>query len=101
MVGSYLLGFISPHIMAILKARVAAGTIYSQIERIPQIESTLPTGVEILEPKGCIQFKDVDFEYPSRKSCRVLKKVCLEVETGQSIALVGKSGSGKSSCVSV
>jgi ATP-binding cassette subfamily B (MDR/TAP) protein 1 len=100
MVGSYLLGFISPHIMAVLKARVAAATIYSRIERLPNIECHLPKGVELLEPKGHIQFCDVDFEYPSRRTCRVLKKICVEVEAGQSIALVGKSGSGKSSCVS-
>jgi ATP-binding cassette subfamily B (MDR/TAP) protein 1 len=101
MIGSYLLGFISPHIMAILKARVAAATIYSRIERIPDIESHLPKGVEILDPKGHIEFNNVDFEYPSRRSCRVLKKLCLEVEAGQAIALVGHSGSGKSSCVSI
>jgi ABC-type multidrug transport system fused ATPase/permease subunit len=34
LIGSYLLGFISPHIMAILKARVAASIIYNTIERV-------------------------------------------------------------------
>lgn len=42
LIGAYLLGFISPHITAILKARVAASTIYEVIERVLYVFLALP-----------------------------------------------------------
>lgn len=45
---------------------------------------------------GKIEFKNVRFTYPSRPDIEVLKDVSLKVETGRNIALVGQSGSGKS-----
>lgn len=53
-----------------------------------------------VEPKlqidGRIEFKDVKFNYPSRPDVDVLKGVTLTVKPGGKIALVGQSGSGKS-----
>lgn len=42
---------------------------------------------------------DVDFSYPSRPDIQILKKMNVEVKPGQTIALVGQSGSGKSTIV--
>ncbi len=50
---------------------------------------------------GKIAFKNVVFEYPSRKENRVLKDVSFSVEPGQQVALVGPSGAGKSTLVSL
>jgi ATP-binding cassette subfamily B (MDR/TAP) protein 1 len=38
LVGAYFLGVMSPHLMALLKARVAAAVIYKQIERVSTFE---------------------------------------------------------------
>ncbi|CAI2161842.1 17921_t:CDS:1 [Funneliformis geosporum] len=46
--------------------------------------------------KGSIVFKDVKFSYPERPEIMVLDGLNLTIEKGQSIALVGKSGNGKS-----
>ncbi len=46
--------------------------------------------------KGNIEFHHVSFAYPSRKVFQVLNNVSFKIEAGQQIALVGSSGSGKS-----
>ncbi|KAJ1351825.1 hypothetical protein KIN20_007976 [Parelaphostrongylus tenuis] len=50
---------------------------------------------------GRIEFSDVYFTYPSRPSNPVLKGLNLVIESGQTTALVGPSGGGKSSIVSL
>ncbi|MFM1916434.1 MAG: hypothetical protein RLZZ531_2103 [Bacteroidota bacterium] len=45
---------------------------------------------------GGIQFKQVRFSYPQRSDVEVLKEVSFEVKENQTLALVGQSGSGKS-----
>lgn len=51
--------------------------------------------------RGRIDFRDVEFAYPNRPSALVLDGFTLSVEPGESVALVGGSGSGKSTCVSI
>ena len=46
--------------------------------------------------EGKIEFDQVEFNYPSRKDVTVLKGINIEVPIGGKIALVGQSGSGKS-----
>ncbi len=43
-----------------------------------------------------IKFINVDFSYPSRKDLEILKKFNLKINHGQKIAIMGSSGSGKS-----
>jgi ABC-type multidrug transport system fused ATPase/permease subunit len=50
---------------------------------------------------GKIEFRDVSFEYPSRKDFPVLRGISFSIEPGQKIALVGPSGAGKSTLVSL
>uniref|UniRef100_A0A4W3GLZ4 ATP-binding cassette sub-family B member 9-like n=1 Tax=Callorhinchus milii TaxID=7868 RepID=A0A4W3GLZ4_CALMI len=49
--------------------------------------------------RGHIEFRDVTFCYPQRADAPVLKKVSFELRPGEITALVGASGSGKTSCV--
>jgi ATP-binding cassette, subfamily B (MDR/TAP), member 1 len=46
-------------------------------------------------------FKDVSFAYPSRPNRRALDNFSITIEPGQTLALVGQSGSGKSTCLSL
>jgi len=50
---------------------------------------------------GALEFKNVDFTYPSRPDVQVLKNVNFSVQKGQQVALVGSSGSGKSTIISL
>ncbi|MEM8908745.1 MAG: ABC transporter transmembrane domain-containing protein, partial [Bacteroidota bacterium] len=48
---------------------------------------------------GHIQYQQVEFAYPTRTDIPVLKGIDLEIQSGQKIALVGMSGSGKSTII--
>lgn len=51
--------------------------------------------------KGHVSFKNVAFSYPSRKETDVLKNISFEVKKGEQVAIVGQSGGGKSTIVSL
>ncbi|KAI5352186.1 hypothetical protein L3X38_005077 [Prunus dulcis] len=51
--------------------------------------------------KGDIEFRDVDFCYPSRSDSPVLQGLNLKVQAGKMVGLVGGSGSGKSTIISL
>ncbi|PIO77339.1 ABC transporter, ATP-binding protein [Teladorsagia circumcincta] len=99
LLGAYFLGLISPHLMVLLNARVAAATIYQTIDRVPKIDVYSQVGRKPDQVKGRVVFENVHFRYPSRKDVKVLDNMNLVVEPGQTVALVGHSGCGKSTSV--
>jgi ATP-binding cassette subfamily B protein len=58
-------------------------------------------GTEIAGLRGQIEFKAVHFRYPARDDIEVLKGINLEILPGQVVALVGSSGSGKTTVASL
>lgn len=48
---------------------------------------------------GSIRFENVHFTYPTRKNAKVLNGLTLDIKSGQTVALVGASGSGKSTVI--
>ncbi|CAB3400176.1 unnamed protein product [Caenorhabditis bovis] len=99
LLGAYFLGLISPHLMVLLNARVAAATIYEIIEREPKIDAYSNEGKKPIHINGRVTFNNVHFRYPLRKNVKVLNGLNLVVEPGTSVALVGHSGCGKSTSV--
>lgn len=82
--------------MALSKASAAASDMFSIIDRESKIESLSTEGSSILDFKGDIKFRDLHFSYPSRPDTSILHGLDLDICEGQTTALVGASGSGKS-----
>ena len=57
--------------------------------------------MDIKDVKGKIEFKNVWFRYPTRKEDFVLRGINITVNPGDSVALVGESGCGKSTFVNL
>lgn len=81
------------------KAKSSAARIFNLLDKKPLIDSYSPDGEQPAEVKGVVEFRDVHFSYPTRSTVAVLRGLFLRVEQGQTIALVGSSGCGKSTTV--
>ncbi|KAI9235662.1 MAG: P-loop containing nucleoside triphosphate hydrolase protein [Podila humilis] len=98
-IGAFSLGNLAPGISAIGKAQAAAYSIFETIDRVPAIDSSNPSGAKPANMTGHIVVRDVNFSYPSRPDVPILKNMNIEVKPGQTVALVGHSGSGKSTII--
>ncbi|CAA7042136.1 unnamed protein product [Microthlaspi erraticum] len=101
MIGGLALGQSAPSMASFAKAKVAAAKIFRIIDHKPTIERNSESGVELDSVTGLVVLKSVDFSYPSRPDVKILNNFCLSVPAGKTIALVGSSGSGKSTVVSL
>ena len=80
-------------------ARAAAYSIFQVIDRKSPIDSSSKKGDVPERLVGNISFKNVFFNYPARKEVKILQGLSLDIEKGMSVALVGGSGCGKSTCI--
>ncbi|GIY55270.1 ATP-dependent translocase ABCB1 [Caerostris extrusa] len=81
------------------KAKVAAVRIFKLLDLKPKIDAFSKVGRFLDDVKGYIRFKNVRFNYPSRPKIKILRGLNLEIQPGQTVALVGSSGCGKSTCI--
>ncbi|XP_027085579.1 ABC transporter B family member 10 [Coffea arabica] len=95
------LGQAAPDITAFIRAKSAAYPIFEMIERNTITNTSSKNGRKLDKVDGHIQFKDVSFSYPSRPDVLIFDKLCLDIPSGKIVALVGGSGSGKSTVVSL
>ncbi|KAK6327439.1 hypothetical protein J4Q44_G00030840 [Coregonus suidteri] len=77
----------------------AAGKVFEYLDREPQVSTKGTLQPETLT--GHIHFNNLSFSYPTRQERKVLQGFSLELRPGQLTALVGPSGGGKSTCVSL
>ncbi|XP_064265169.1 ATP-dependent translocase ABCB1 isoform X2 [Passer domesticus] len=99
LIGAFSIGQTAPSIEAFASARGAAYTIFNIIDNEPQIDSYSETGYKPDHIKGNLELKNVYFNYPSRPDVEILKGLNLKINSGQTVALVGGSGCGKSTTV--
>ncbi|WVZ49600.1 hypothetical protein U9M48_000942 [Paspalum notatum var. saurae] len=85
----------------ILKRRKSLASVFEIIDRVPKIDPDDASGLKPPNVYGSIEFRNVDFCYPTRPEMAVLSNFSLRVNGGQTVAVVGVSGSGKSTIVSL
>ena len=79
----------------VLRAAGALGRIGDLFDTKARIHSPQPAAVLAKPARGAIRFEHVEFRYPSRPDRAALHDFSLAVEPGQTVALVGPSGAGK------
>ena len=80
------------------RAMVAAGRVEEVIEAEPSIKDGGFDGVT--DAEGEVEFRDVSFSYPDAES-PAIEKVSFKVGKGQTLAIIGPTGSGKSTLVNL
>ena len=102
LLGSMALGQVAPPLAAFTEARVAIYTIMKIIDRKPTIDGFSDIGDKPDgKPEGQIELRDITFCYPSRPNIVVCKNYNLLINSGETIALVGASGCGKSTIINL
>lgn len=99
--GSLALGQASPSMKAFAGGQAAAYKMFETINRTPEIDAYSTTGRKLEDVRGDIEFRDVYFSYPTRPNEQIFKGFSLAIPSGTTIALVGQSGSGKSTVISL
>ncbi|XP_073486150.1 ATP-binding cassette sub-family B member 5-like isoform X1 [Aquarana catesbeiana] len=98
-ISSYCIGQAFSHLEAFSIARGAAFGIYKVVDQTSAIDSFSMEGYRPDIMKGNVELRNINFCYPSRPNVQVLKGLNLMVKSGQTVALVGQSGCGKSTIV--
>ncbi|KAG6602354.1 ABC transporter B family member 20, partial [Cucurbita argyrosperma subsp. sororia] len=85
----------------ILKRRKSLISVFEIIDRVPKIDPDDNSALKPPNVYGSIELKNADFCYPTRPEVLVLSNFSLKVNGGQTVAVVGVSGSGKSTIISL
>ncbi|KAK9061737.1 hypothetical protein SSX86_018920 [Deinandra increscens subsp. villosa] len=99
--GGLSLGSAMSNVKYFSDAMAASERIREVIKRVPGIDSDNMEGETLQEVYGEVEFKNVKFVYPSRPESVIFEDFNLKVPAGRTVALVGGSGSGKSTVIAL
>ncbi|KAK7412535.1 hypothetical protein VNO78_03999 [Psophocarpus tetragonolobus] len=99
--GGMSLGQAAPCVNAFAAGQAAAYKMFETIKRKPKIDAYDTSGVVLEDLKGDIELKDVYFRYPARPDVQIFSGFSFYIPSGKTAALVGQSGSGKSTIISL
>ncbi|XP_066314800.1 ABC transporter B family member 4-like [Miscanthus floridulus] len=83
------------------KARAAAISIFSILDKKSKIDSSSDDGMTLENVTGIIDYNNISFKYPSRPDVQIFSDFTLHIPSGKTVALVGESGSGKSTVIAL
>jgi ATP-binding cassette, subfamily B (MDR/TAP), member 1 len=95
------LGQASPSMSAFAAGQAAAYKMFETIKRKPEIDAYDPNGKVLEDIQGEIELKELYFSYPARPEELIFNGFSLHISSGTTAALVGQSGSGKSTVISL
>ncbi|MBN1139557.1 MAG: ABC transporter ATP-binding protein [Anaerolineae bacterium] len=90
--------FVSMMVMRFARAEASAERIQEVLESEPEIQDK-PDAIKSFASQGRLAFEGVTFSYDGNGSDAVLKKLNFVAEPGQTVAILGATGSGKSSLI--
>lgn len=90
---------IAPYLIDFTRAASSASELFRLIDRTSVIDPFDESGEQPTQVMGNVDFNHVSFSYPSRPGITVLDDFSLHVPAGKVTALVGASGSGKSTII--
>ncbi|KAL8786825.1 MAG: hypothetical protein Q9213_002562 [Squamulea squamosa] len=94
---SFIISQVAPFLQIFAAAAAASKRIHSVIDRFSRIDGTIAwKGTKLDQVRGAITFEQVTFRYPSRPDINVLENLSFYFPPGRHTAIVGQSGSGKS-----
>ena len=99
MIGAFSLGNVAPNAQSFTTAISAAAKIFNTIDRVSPLDPTSDAGIILEHVEGTLELKNIKHIYPSRPEVTVMQDVSLMIPAGKNTALVGASGSGKSTIV--
>eukprot|EP00741_Cyanophora_paradoxa_P002276 tig00000572_g2208.t1 len=97
--GAFGVGQAAPSFPVIADGRGAAFTVWAICDRKSSIDVFEGSGESLPSLTGDIDFRGVEFTYPTRADVPILRGASLSVRRGETVALVGHSGCGKSTCM--
>lgn len=83
----------------LIKGSDAVASVFTVLDRYTSMEPEDPEGYKPEKITGHVELRDVDFAYPARPNVMIFRGFSLKIEAGKSTALVGQSGSGKSTII--